>query len=104
MPLIDKVRLPKPRLPEPSPKEKAAWTAFIELANGFGGAEGVTIPPVVLAELERLCERGNPLALRFKERVDISNFQPRKVGESPAPTPPKRRIAMVRWGKPETKG
>lgn len=100
MPLIDKVRLPKARPPEPTPKEKAAWEAFIALVTEQGGGEWESVPPIVMSELDRLCARGNPLALRFKERLSVTQFQPRRADEQPSPPPPKRRIAMVKWGKP----
>lgn len=99
MSLIEKVRLPKMRPPEANPKEKAAWAAFVKFAEEMGTTDN-EVSPLVVAELDRLCARGNPIALRFKERLAITRFQPRKADEPPVPAPEKRRISMVKWGKP----
>lgn len=103
MSLVTKVRLPKLRLPEATPKEHEAWASFVALATEQSSGDGGPMPAIVSAELERLCSRGNPIALRFRERLSIAQFQPRKVDEAPAPPPVKRRISMVKWGNPGKK-
>ncbi len=100
MSLLEKVRIPKIRPPEASPKEKEAWKAFTELAEAMGTTDEV-VAPIVMTELQRLCDRGNPIAIRFKERLDISKFQPRRADEAPLPRPEPRRIAGLQWGRPK---
>lgn len=99
MSLITKVRLPKFRHPEASPKERTAWEHFIAFAEALGAGTG-PVSPLVTAELDRLCERGNPIALHFRERLSAAQFVPRKAHEEPFSAPPKRRIARIGWGKP----
>ena len=100
MPMLDKVRVTKPRPPEATPKEKQAWESFTELAQSTTG-KGEKISPIVMAELERLCAKGNPIALRFKERLDVAQFQPRKADELPLAAPEPRRISGLQWGRPK---
>lgn len=98
--MLKKVRARKPRQPEGSPKEKQAWKNFVNMAEALRTEEG-NMPSMVLSELERLCAKGNPVALRFKERLSIASFQPRKADEPPLLPPEKRRIEGVKWGTPK---
>ena len=96
MPLFEKVRRPRVRPPQPTPKELRAWEAFVQLAEAQI-APGKEPPQLVSMELQRLCARGNPLALRFKERLSIAEFKPRTAGEVPA-TPLRRpRLGGISW-------
>ena len=98
--MLKKVRARKPRQPEGNPKEKQAWKNFIAMAEALRTEDG-NMPSMVLSELDRLCAKGNPIAQRFKERLSIANFQPRKADEPPLPPPEKRRIEGVKWGSPK---
>ena len=96
MSLIEKVRTPKLRPPAATPKERQAWDSFIELAEQMQKTSD-DIPSIVQLELERLCAKGNPLAIRFRERLSISNFKPRQAEEPSLPPPAARRISSFKW-------
>ena len=102
MSMLEKVRVPKLRPPEATPKEKQAWDSFTELATSTS-SETSGVSPIALAELDRLCAKGNPIAIRFKERLDVAQFQPRKADDVPLPAPAPRRISGLQWGKPKTR-
>lgn len=100
--MMEKVRVPKMRPPEPTPKEKAAWERFMEMAAELN-TNSTELSPMLRLELDRLAAKGNPLAIRLKERLAIANFKPRSVEAAPLPPPPARRIRALQWGRPTTK-
>ena len=59
--MLEKVRVRRPRPPEPTPKEREAWQAFMKMAEELQG-EGQALNPLVAAELDRLAAKGNPFA------------------------------------------
>jgi hypothetical protein len=84
--MLEKVRVRRPRPPEPTPKEREAWQAFIKMAEELQG-EGKELNPLVAAELGRLAAKGNPLAIRLKERLSAAAFKPREATNSPKHRP-----------------
>ena len=100
--MLEKVRVRRPRPPEPTPKEKEAWQTFIKMAEELQ-AEGQALNPLVSAELDRLAAKGNPLAVRLKERLSAAAFKPREAAEQPKAPPVPRRISALRWGRPDSK-
>jgi|JI6StandDraft_1071083.scaffolds.fasta_scaffold141587_2 hypothetical protein len=99
-----KIRRPKARPPEATPKETAAWKAFMEFAEVTQSADGHA-SPMVMMELKRLCEKGNPIALSFRSKVDREVDGLRAANE-PGKAPPERRAksAGVKWGEPPSIG
>lgn len=97
-----KRRIPKIRPVQATPKEKMAWDSFEELIKATGSTPG-NVAPIVQAELERLCQKGHPLALRLKERIKIAEDRPRHQTEHAKPPPEARRIQQIHWthGKPD---
>jgi len=97
-----KRRLSKIRPIQANPKEMDAWRAFEALIAATESTQG-NVAPMVLAELDRLCAKAHPLALRLKERLSILEDRPRHQTESPKPPPAPRRLKHVQWthGKPE---
>ena len=96
MSIMEKVRTPKLRPPAASPKERQAWDSFVELAEQMQrGTDPMS--SIVQLELDRLCSKGNPLAIRFRERLAISQFKPRRVEEPTIPPPTPRRITALQW-------
>ena len=100
--ILKKVRVRRPRPPEPTPKEKEAWQAFLKMAEELQG-DGKALNPFVAAEIERLAAKGNPLAIRLKERLSAASFKPREASEQPKAPPYPRRISAMRWGRPDSK-
>jgi len=100
--ILEKVRVRRPRPPEPTPKEREAWLAFTKMAEELQG-NGHSLNPLVAAELERLAGKGNPLAIRLKERLAAAAFKPREADELPKAPPVPRRISALKWGRPDTK-
>lgn len=98
--MMEKVRVPKMRPPEPTPKEKDAWDRFMEMATELNAGSD-KLSPLLQSELDRLAAKGNPLAIRLKERLSIANFKPRGVEVAPLPPPPARRIRALQWGSPK---
>lgn len=94
--MMEKVRRPKTRPPEATPKEKRAWDVFTAMAAEWISTDG-TVSALVISELDRLCAKGNPLAIRFKEQFSISSFKPRTAEEAPLPPPAPRRIRGLKW-------
>ncbi len=101
--IIQRVRLPKIRPPEASPKEQEAWQNFLAMAEHVQG-DGEELSPIVRAELERLVAKGNPLATRLQQRIDAANFRPRAADVEPLPPPKPRRISRLQWGRPDVPG
>lgn len=91
-----KNRVPKIRPIQPTPKELEAWASFESLITATGSKQG-QVAPMVQAELERLCIKGHPLALRLKERLSIAADRPRLQTEVAKPPPVARRITHVHW-------
>lgn len=100
--MLEKVRVRRPRPPEPTPKEREAWQAFMKMAEELQG-EGQALNPLVAAELDRLAAKGNPLAIRFTERLSAAAFKPREADELPKAPPVPRRISALKWGRPDSK-
>lgn len=100
--MLEKVRVRRPRPPEPTPKERDAWQAFMKMAEEFQGSNH-ELNPLLAAELERLAAKGNPLAIRFKERLSAAAFKPREADELPKSPPVPRRISALKWGRPDSK-
>jgi hypothetical protein len=98
--MMEKVRVPKLRPPEPTPKEKAAWDRFMDMTAELNAGSN-ELSPLLKLELDRLAAKGNPLAIRLKERLAIANFKPRGVEADPLPPPPARRIRALQWGRPK---
>ncbi len=96
MSMMEKVRAPKLRPPAASPKERQAWDSFVELAEQMQKGTD-PISSIVQLELDRLCAKGNPLAIRFRERLAISHFKPRQAEEPTLPPPTPRRISALQW-------
>ena len=96
MSIMEKVRAPKLRPPTASPKERQAWDSFVELAEQMQKATE-PMSSIVQLELDRLCGKGNPLAIRFRERLAISQFKPRQAEEPTLPPPTPRRISALQW-------
>lgn len=97
--MIEKVRVRRPPAPTATPKEQAAWDAFVEFANSLEAPAGAP-SPLAQSELQRLVARGNPLAIRFQAAIDRTNQRTRAADELPRDKPPARRITHLRWGKP----
>ena len=91
-----KPRIQKIRPIQPTPKEMVAWKAFEELIEATESKQGC-IAPIVQAELDRLCAKANPLALRLKERLSIAADRPRTQNELPKQPPVPRRVKHVHW-------
>ena len=100
---FDKIRRPRSRPPEPTPKEVEAWKAFTEFAEVTQPVDGHASPLLVL-ELERLCLKANPLALRFRDRVSRET-EGLRAADEPGKAPPEMRVksAGLKWGKPTIK-
>lgn len=99
MSMLEKVRGPRLRPVSATPKERQAWNGFVALVDELHQPDGV-VPPIVTAELERLCAKGNPLALRFRELVASAAYAPRTVEQPARDVPPRRRITNLQWGRP----
>ena len=99
MSMLEKVRGPRLRPSSATPKERQAWDAFAELAKQLHHTDGA-VSPMVTAELERLCTKGNPLALRFRELLALEEYKPRAADVAPLPPAQARRISKVKWGTP----
>lgn len=99
MSMLEKVRVPRLRPASATPKENQAWDAFVALVEELHRPDGA-VSPMVTAELERLCLKGNPMALRFRERLDAAAYQPRKADEPARQAPVKRRVTNLKWGRP----
>jgi hypothetical protein len=99
MSMMEKVRRPRTRPPAATPKEEQAWRAFTELAETMTSPNDET-SPMVFTELDRLCNKGNPIAIKFKEALEISKFKPRLASEAPLSRPEPRRISLLQWGSP----
>src|SRR5574337_121543 len=97
MSIVRKVKRPKFRPPAATPKEQQAWEAFLAFAGELKAGKDGQMPPMVKAELERLCAKGNPIAIRFKERLAIASYTPRQATEAPAQPPVPRRISALKW-------
>lgn len=97
--MLEKVRVRRPRPPEPTPKERDAWQTFMAMTEVLQGTHEVN--PLLAAELDRLANKGNPLAIRFRERLSAATFKQRDAGDAPKPTPVARRISALKWGRPE---
>lgn len=95
-----KKRVPRIRPIQATPKELSSWSAFQDLITATGSTQG-NIAPIVQAELDRLCAKQHPLALRLKERLSIAADRPRLQSEEPKPAPTPRRITNVRWSHGE---
>ena len=91
-----KRRASKIRSIQPNPKEVVAWKAFEALIEATGSTPG-NVAPMVLAELERLCAKAHPLAIRLKEHLSIAEDRPRHQTESPKPPPEPRRLKHIQW-------
>lgn len=98
--IIEKVRVPKLRPPEPTPKERDAWQHFLAMAQELQG-EGAEMSPIVRSELERLVAKGNPLAISLQRLIDAASFKPRAAEDQPLPPPTPRRISRLQWGRPK---
>lgn len=96
--IIKKVRIPRIRPIEPTPKEKEAWEHFVALAREMSSGAN-EMPAIVRVELDRLVSKGNPLALRLRRRIEAASFSPRNANEAPLPAPAPRRIKYVHWQK-----
>lgn len=91
-----KRRVIKIRPIQANPKETAEWKTFEALISATESTPG-NVAPMVLAELDRLCAKAHPLALRLKERLSIADDRPRHQTESPKEPPAPRRIRHVQW-------
>lgn len=100
--ILEKVRVRRPRPPEPTPKEREAWQFFMNMAEELQSSNH-ELNPLLAAELDRLAAKGNPLAIRFKERISAAAFKPREANELPKPPPEARRISALKWGRPDLK-
>lgn len=60
------------------------------------------IPPLVKGELDRLCDNGNPLAIRFQSRLS-EMLHPERAPDEPAKPPPGRIEGTrgLKWGVPK---
>ncbi len=103
MSMMDKVQTPKLRPPAANPKERQAWDSFVELAEQMQRATE-PMSSIVKLELDRLCSKGNPLAIRFRERLAIAQFKPRQAEEPCLPAPTPRRISALQWLPPDGTG
>ena len=92
----NKRAVPKLRSIQPTPKEITAWKAFEELIKATESTKG-KVAPMVLAELDRLCAKAHPLALRLKEQLSIAEDRPRHQTEKPKEPPAPRQIKHVHW-------
>ncbi len=102
MSMMEKVRRPRIRPLAANSKEEQAWRTFIALAEAMK-TNNDEVSPIVLTELERLCSKGNPIAIKFKEQLSISKFKPRLADELPIPRPEPRRISALQWLHSEKK-
>lgn len=100
--MLEKVRVRRPRPPEPTPKERDAWHSFMKMSEELQG-DGQAMNQLVAAELDRLAAKGNPLAIRLKERLAAAAFKPRGADEQPKAPPVPRRISSLKWGRPDSK-
>ena len=91
-----KRRIPNIRPVQAAPKERMAWNNFEALIKATGSITG-NVAPIVRSELERLCEKGHPLALRLKERLKIAEDRTRHQTECAKPPPEARRIQQIHW-------
>jgi len=98
--IIQKVRVPKIRPPEASPKERDAWANFLAMAQELQG-NSLEMSPIVRSELDRLVKKGNPLAISLQRRIDAAAFKPRAADAEPLPPPAPRRISRLQWGRPK---
>ena len=101
--MMEKVRVRRPRPPEPTPKEKSAWQSFLKMAEELQGDNMSELNPLLASELDRLAGKGNPIAIRFKERLSAASFKPREADEAPKSPPTPRRISALKWGRPDGK-
>lgn len=101
--MMEKVRIRRPRPPEPTPKEKSAWQSFLKMAEELQGDNMSELNPLLASELDRLAGKGNPIAIRFKERLSAASFKPREADEAPKTPPTPRRISALKWGRPDAK-
>ena len=101
--MMEKVRVRRPRPPEPTPKERAAWQVFLKMAEQLQGETRTELNPMLACELARLAAKGNPIAIRFKERLSVAAFKPREAAAAPKAPPSPRRISALKWGRPDAK-
>lgn len=98
--MMEKVRVRRPRAPTATPKERAAWQVFLAMAAELQGDPNTGINSLLQSELDRLAAKGNPIAIRFKERVSIASFKPREAHESTSQPPSPKRNLSLKWGRP----
>lgn len=94
--MTNRIRTPKVRPPQASPKEVEAWKTFTEMAEAMHAENGV-MPAMVRQELDRLCRRGNPLAIRFLDSLSLAESHLRRPDEQGQDRPEIRRISRLRW-------
>lgn len=97
--MFNKVQRPRVRPPRATPKEADAWELFLALVEEFQ-VEGEAMAPIAERELNRLAEKGNPLAINLKRRLDQLTFRTREASEAPLLPPEPRRVTGVQWGAP----
>lgn len=101
--MMEKVRVQKPRPPEPTQKERAAWDRFLEMASS-PDAETDEKKTALKAELDRLAGMGHPLAIRLQEKIAREAIKPRAANGEPVSKPPMRRFTGLKWGRPGKAG
>ncbi len=95
--MVTRIHRPRVKIDDPTPKEKGQWKLFEELAGTMAG-DGPP-PPMVLRELDRLCELANPLALRFRERINLETMSLRAADEHGLEPPARReKSGGAVWG------
>lgn len=96
----------KPRKLKPAPalpKDQVAWNHFVSMVREFetlqepNAGQATSLPPMLRQELDRLCNLGNIIAQRFRDRLNRTEEPLRRPDEpgKAAPTPP--RIRHISW-------
>lgn len=99
-------RIPRARAPRnrPFPSEADAWQKFERMATDYANAmtalDGQAtggLPPILESELDKLCNQGNSLALRFRKALEESKVHLREAHEPGKEPPPATRLRHVKF-------
>lgn len=100
----NRIRHAKPPRLRACPRDMETWHQFERMARDY--AEAMTaidgqssggMPAILRQELDRLCEQGNPLALRFRKAMEDRNASLRAPDEPGKAPPPGIRLQHLKF-------